>query len=504
MVDTSGTPRLPARGSASRGAPTRAHGPAGVRRPAAVGIARIAARIVGVARHQGTALPGMAAERVWPGAFAALADQLRSTVLIVGTNGKTTTSGLIAEIVRRADGRPIANRSGANMRQGIVSSLVSAADLHGRLRRQHDGPRDAVFEVDEMALEQLLPELGPSVIVATNLFRDQLDRYGEADSIADRWAIALATAAEGSILVHCADDPRLVMLASGSPLATLTFGLAGPPADRDHHPDAGGSVADPVACRTCGRQLVYTWRSIGHLGDFACPEGHVRRVAPDVTVESIPVAAGPPAAPSGSRATLRLGGRLGSATARPALPGLTNAYNVAAAVTAGAALGHELQESAEAIEGYEGPFGRLEWLEIEGRNLVMVLIKNTVSLAETVFLAPTLGADVVLLGLNDAPADGRDVSWIWDAPIAPLVADRAVVLTGSRAADLHLRLLYDQDVAAAPPRSIEATDSLAAGLDAAVARTPLGGTVIAAGTYTAMMGLRSIAQRRGDAPPAPR
>ena len=505
MVSTSGTPRLPVRDPASRGARVRAQRPVGVRRPAAVGIARIAARIVGIGRHQGTALPGMAAERVWPGAFAALADQLRSTVLIVGTNGKTTTSGLIAEIVSRADGRPIANRSGANMRQGIMSSLVGASDLHGRLRRRADPPRDAVFEVDEMALEQILPELGPSVIVATNLFRDQLDRYGEADSIVDRWAIALATAADGSIFVHCADDPRLVMLAAGSPLATLTFGLAGPPADRDSDPEASGSVADPVACRTCGRQLVYTWRSIGHLGDFACPAGHVRRLAPDVTVESIPAAAsGSARTPSGSRATLRLGGRLGGATARPALPGLTNAYNVAAALTAGAALGYEFEGSAEAIEGYEGPFGRLEWLEIEGRNLVMVLIKNTVSLAETVHLAPTLGADVVLLGLNDAPADGRDVSWIWDAPIAPLVADRAVVLTGSRAADLHLRLLYDQDLVAAPPRSIVATDSLAAGLDAAVARTPVGGTVIAAGTYTAMMGLRSIAQRRGDAPPPPR
>ena len=505
MVATNATPRLPGR-DRTPGAPrTPARGKAGVRRPAAVGLARIAASIVGLAHHQGTALPGLAAERVWPGAFAALAAQLRSTVLVVGTNGKTTTSGLIAEIVRAADGQPIANRSGANMRQGIVSSLVSAADLHGRLRHDGDGSPDAVFEVDELALERILPELGPSVIVATNLFRDQLDRYGEADSIVDRWAAALLTAADGSILVHCADDPRLAMLAADSPLATLTFGLAGPPADRDHRPDAGGSIADPVACRTCGRQLSYGWRSVGHLGDFACPEGHIRRSAPDLTVESIATPeAADSGAPAGSRTTLHLRGRLGETMARPALPGLTNAYNVAGAITAGVALGYELGRSAAAIEGYEGPFGRLEWLEIEGRRLVMVLIKNTVSLAETVYLAPTLGADVVLLGLNDAPADGRDVSWIWDAPIAALVADRAVVLCGSRAADLHLRLRYDQDTSARPPRSIEEAGSLAAGLDAAVARAPLGGTVVAAGTYTAMMGLRAIAQRRGDAPPAPR
>ncbi|MEA2653480.1 MAG: hypothetical protein QOI37_707 [Chloroflexota bacterium] len=477
----------------------------GVRRPAAIALARITAKAVGLARHQGTALPGFAAERVWPGAFAALAAQLRSTVLVVGTNGKTTTSGLIAAILDGDHGRPIANRSGANMRQGIVSSLLGAADLHGRLRPGEGGPRDAVFEVDEMALEQILPELGPSVIVATNLFRDQLDRYGEADAIVDRWAAALADAAGGSILVYCADDPRLAMLAAGTQLATLTFGLAGPPADRDPSPQAGGAVADPVACRTCGRQLEYAWRSVGHLGDFACPEGHVRRAAADVTVESVArTASRSPDASAGGRATIAVGGRFGVATARPALPGVTNAYNVGAALTAAAALGCDLVRSAAAIEGYEGPFGRLEWLDVEGRHLVVILIKNTVSLAETVYLGPTLGADVVLLGLNDAPADGRDVSWIWDAPIAPLVADRAVVLCGSRSADLHLRLRYDQDASARPPRSIVDVGSLAAGLDAAVALAPIGGTVVAAGTYTAMMGLRAIAQRRGDAPPAPR
>ena len=500
MVSKS-APRPPVGGP--RHARSRSRSSGGMRRPAAVGLARIAAGLVGLAHHQGTALPGMAVERVWPGAFAALADQLGATVLIVGTNGKTTTSGLIAEIVRGAGDRPIANRSGANMRQGIMSSLVGASDLRGRLRPHRDGPRDAVFEVDELALEQILPELGPSVIVATNLFRDQLDRYGESDAIVDRWAAALATAADGSILVHCADDPRLAMLASESSLPKLTFGLAGPPADRDSRPEAGDSIADPVACRTCGRQLEYAWRSIGHLGAFACPAGHIRRVAPDVAVEPLPVTNASQTRPR-TTATLALTGRLGSATAKPALPGLTNAYNVAAAVTAAAAIGRELAQSAETIDGFAGPFGRLEWLEIEGRQVVMVLIKNTISLAETVHLAPYLAADVVLLGLNDAPADGRDVSWIWDAPIGQLVADRAVVLTGSRAGDLHLRLKYDRGVPEAPPRSIEEAGSLAAGLDAAIARAPRGGTVVAAATYTAMMGLRTIAQRRGDAPPPPR
>ena len=270
-----------------------------IRRPTAIGLARLTAGLVGLARHEGTALPGLAAERIWPEALATLAGQLRATILVVGTNGKTTTAGLIAEMLRREDGPPIANRSGANMRQGIATSLVRAADLRGRLRPGELGARDGVFEVDEMALAQILPDLGPSVIVATNLFRDQLDRYGEADAVVDRWAAALATAADGSILVFCADDPRLAMLASNATLSSRSFGLAGPPADRRPSNDDDDAIADPMSCWVCGRQLGYAWRSIGHLGAFACPDGHVERATPDLMIGS--VAGVVPPGPSGFR-----------------------------------------------------------------------------------------------------------------------------------------------------------------------------------------------------------
>jgi lipid II isoglutaminyl synthase (glutamine-hydrolysing) len=492
-------PRIPVGAwPARRSAPVSAR----LRRAAAIGLARITGRLVGAAGHQGTALPGMVAERVWPEALVTLGGQLRTTILVVGTNGKTTTSGLIAEILCRTGGEPIANRSGANMRQGIVTTLVRASDFHGRLRRGDEASRDAVLEVDEVALGQILPELGLSVIVATNLFRDQLDRYGEADAIVDIWAVALAAAAKGSILVHCADDPRLAMLASRIDMPTITFGLVAMPTDRDQGWPADDAVADPVACRTCGRQLVYEWRSIGHLGAFACPDGHVRRAEPDIAIEMLKGDAGDAAGPSTSVA-ITLRGRQRATIARPALTGLINAYNVGAAAAPGLAIGHDVARSADAIDGYGGPFGRFEWIEIDGRHIVLVLIKNTVSLAETVRLGASLEAGVVLIGLNDAAADGRDVSWIWDAPIAALVAGRAVVLTGSRATDLHLRIKYDHEDSMAAPRSIQEAGSLAAALDLAVAEAPRGGVVVAAATYSAMMGLRRIAQRRGDASPAP-
>jgi UDP-N-acetylmuramyl tripeptide synthase len=445
------------------------------------------------------------AEHIWPEALATLAGQLGTTVVVVGTNGKTTTAGLIGEILRSGGREPVANRSGANMRQGLVTTLVRESDLGGRLRPDIEGPPDAVFEVDEATLEQVLPGLGPSVIVATNLFRDQLDRFGEPDAIVHRWVAALATAADGSSLVYCADDPRLAMLASASQLPTRSFGLVTMPSDREQRSRDIGAIADPVTCQRCGRQLTYAWRSIGHLGAYACPSGHIRRTAPDIAIESVEGESKPqPWGAWATGATVRISGSHGSTVVRPRLPGLPNAYNIAAAVAAGTMIGRSVGSSADLIEGYAGPFARNEWMVIDGRHVVLMLIKNTVSLAETVRLGSSFAPDSVVLGLNDAAADGRDVSWIWDAPIAQLVRGRDVVLTGSRAADLRLRLKYDPEITITPPASLEERDSLADALDLGVSRAPRDGVVVVGATYTALMGLRAITHRRGYASASPR
>lgn len=477
-----------------------------VRVPLAVGAARAAAHLTGLVHHRGTAIPGLVAQKIWPEALLSLGGQLERTVVVVGTNGKTTTAGLIAHLIGHGGAQPIANRSGANLRQGLVTTLVGASDLHGRIGHSHDARRDGVFEVDELALEQVLPDLGPTVIVATNLFRDQLDRYGEADVIVAHWAAALEHAAPGSRFVYCADDPRLAMLAGAIDVPTMTFGLKDAPADRPETDPLHRATIDPVACGTCGRPLVYGWRSVGHLGDFRCPEGHIRRARPDVSV----VPLGPVDrhglmgdGPAGV-ATVRIETATGSAVARPRIDGLPNAYNVAAAVAAAAALKMDPLAATAALDGAGGAFGRLERIAIGDRILVLVLVKNTVSLDETARFGPILDAEVTLMALNDAPADGRDVSWIWDAPIAPLVAARHVVLTGTRAEDLALRLKYDPAVTRSPPRSVRTEGNVEAALDDALAQAPPGGTIVAVATYTAMMGLRAIAETRGGVAPIPR
>jgi len=175
------------------------------------------------------------------------------------------------------------------------------------------------------------------------------------------------------------------------------------PTDRDQGSPADDAVADPVACRTCGRQLVYAWRSIGHLGDFACPDGHVRRAEPDIAVDMLPAPGTDREAGESARVAITVGDRRGVTIAHPALAGLINTYNVGAAVAAGLALGHDVEGSARAIDGYAVPFGRHEWIGIDGRRVLIALIKNTVSLAETVRLGASVRADVVIIGLNDAP-----------------------------------------------------------------------------------------------------
>jgi UDP-N-acetylmuramyl tripeptide synthase len=277
------------------------------------------------------------------------------------------------------------------------------------------------------------------------------------------------------------------------------------PRDWERRSGGVGAIADPVACQRCGRQLTYAWRSIGHLGAYSCPAGHIRRSAPDVAIESLE--GEPNTQPWGAAETgrtIRISGSLGSTVVRPRLPGLPNAYNIAAAVTAGTMIGRSVDSMAAVIEGYPGPFARNEWMIIDGRHVVLMLIKNTVSLAETVRLASSFAPDAVVLGLNDAAADGRDVSWVWDAPIAPLVRGRDVVLTGSRATDLRLRLKYDPESSLTPPASLEARESLADALVLGVSRAPRDGVVVVAATYTALMGLRAIAHRRGYASASPR
>jgi UDP-N-acetylmuramyl tripeptide synthase len=437
------------------------------------------------------------ARKIDPSLVSSLAADLGHVIFVLGTNGKTTTARLTARILESVDGTPpLANRSGANLAQGLASTLVAEADRMGRLR--HPG-RSAVFEVDELALDHVLDDIIPTVVVVLNLFRDQLDRMGEVEAVVQRWRGALHRLPRTTVVVSCADDPRVDALIVESGLPTIRFGLApGQGILSTAGEDDPSSLVDPVGCPVCGAPLVAAWRSIGHLGDWACPLGHVRRRSPDISVS-----VEPPEDGSGP-AIVTLQGSFGRMTARVHLAGLSAAYDSAAAAAAAIAAGVTPAAAIRALDGATPAFGRLEEAWIGRKRIVMALVKNPSSMTESVEVAARFAPDGVLLGLSDEPADGRDVSWIWDVDLGPLRAVQGIGLTGTRRDDMALRLKYEPGPIAAGRRIITRVGAPEVALAAMLAAVPAEGTLVVLATYTSLLAIRLTLEQRGLVPAIPR
>lgn len=445
-------------------------------RPAAlrakVRLARAAGALSRRAGRGGTSLPGKLLLTLDPHAVGRLAAELPGgSAVISATNGKTTTAALAATILERAGRRPVHNRAGANMAGGIAGALL-----------QRDGDADiGLFEIDEFWLDGLVGELQPRVLLLGNLFRDQLDRYGEIETIAARWA-AMAQAATSTTLVINGDDPFVAELGGDG---RVVYGIEDPRVAVA----AGDHAADAKRCRRCGAAYVYDRVFLGHLGHYHCDACGARRPVPDVTATEIALDG-----LTGSSFTLNTG--QGSCRVGLPLPGLYNVYNALGAAALTLALGVSLEQVAAGIAATPPAFGRGETVTIGGRQLLMLLVKNPAGANEVLrTVALEDGPLRVLAVLNDRIADGRDVSWIWDADYELLDGRRVeVVCSGDRADELALRLKY----AGIEPRNITVEHELGAALDRALA-LPGTGKVIALPTYTAMLALRDLLVDRGAA-----
>ena len=393
----------------------------------------------------------------------------------------------------------IANASGANLRQSVGSVFVNATTLRGRFRQPGT---IAVLEVDEAALPAVRPAVPGAVLVMTNLFRDQLDRFGETDHLVRLWTAMLGAEGPGSTVVHCADDPRVTSLAqiAGAKGARLVpYGFAGAP-DRT---SAAELTPEPVACPSCGAELARAWTTIGHLGDYACAGCGFARPKPAVSVEIVErhglvsqrlrFAWHDAAGPASEEVTLRL-------------PGLGNAYNAAGAVAAAVAMGLDTRAAVRALAAAVPPFARFEHFTVDGRTVVLSLLKNPATMAELTSVAQGAPLDRMVVALNDAFADGRDVSWYWDCSPADLVAGRPYRLTGRRAADFAVRLKYAvcDDPAQDPPGYLGLVADPTEAVDRTIAEAQPGGTVLVVATYTALLGIRAAFAGRGVIPPMPR
>jgi UDP-N-acetylmuramyl tripeptide synthase len=432
-----------------------------------------------------TALPGLVALTLDPDFIAALSSSLlHGVVCVSGTNGKTTTARMLSDIARATGWAPIHNRAGSNLDRGVAAALLADATWEGEPRGDF-----GLFEIDEASLPGVVGKIRPRAVVVTNLFRDQMDRYFELDALARRIGEALAGLPAETALVLNADDPLVANLALRKDARTIYFGV-----DDD---TVGGTVpqaiSDATRCPRCKAPLRYRRVVLAHVGDWHCDSCGLERPPRDVAATKVVLGEG------GSE--IVLGGVLAGAfeTIRVPIPGLYNVYNALAALAASRPLDIGLPEAIRALANFKPAFGRLETIEAKGKTLRLVLVKNPAGFnAAIAALLETGRHPRLLAALNDRDADGRDVSWIWDADFETLApAVEHAVITGIRGRDLALRFKY----AGLPAEKTQVVDDPAAAIDTALGAAPAGSEVVVLATYTALLALREALGRMGVVTP---
>ncbi len=401
-------------------------------------------------------LPGSIARRIEPRLLQLLSQQVKNgVILIAGTNGKTTTALLLCTILERKGYRIAHNSTGANLENGLMTALLESTNLLGTLDVDY-----AILEVDENIVPRVLTPLQPRIILCLNLFRDQLDRYGEVDTISKRWTKVISTLPLETVVIPNADDPTLSNLGQQLPQRVLFFGLNEP----ENYLEAIPHAVDSIYCPKCGHSLDYKGVYLSHLGDFSCPKCGFSKSKP--TLES--------------------------SEWSQILVGLYNKYNTLAAATAAKELGVDEVTIRDTINNFQAAFGRAEDLVINGKRVRILLSKNPVGTNETIRVVTQSTDKTTLLVLNDRTPDGTDVSWIWDVDTEKLVErGGTLVVSGDRVYDMALRLRYSQK---SPERNLNliVEEDLRQAIATALEHTPENETLHILPTYSAMLEVREV------------
>ncbi len=384
--------------------------------------------VIRVLHRGGTALPGRAALRLCPDLLDILARQVKS-VAVTGTNGKTTSARMIEEAFSEQGLSYLANRSGANLIDGITTEFVMNSTVFGRVKKDY-----AVIECDEAAARKVFPRLKPQVVVVTNLFRDQLDRYGEVTHTLENIREALRGTPE-AILCLNADCSLTASLAGDLPNPVRWFGVERGAAPSRPKPE----ISDATHCIRCKTEYEYDYITYGHLGGFRCPKCGYRRHPADFAVTEIVSQR-----PDGSDIVVDYGCEKLLVTVN--LPAMYNIYNAAGAMAAVTEMGLGAHAAAEALSKFRCGFGRMETFALAG-GARMMLVKNPAGCNQVIeYLQSMKEKFILVVCLNDRAADGRDISWIWDADFEGLRALSGrlsqVIVSGDRALDMRVRIKY--------------------------------------------------------------
>jgi len=411
----------------------------------------------------------------WPGHIALsvnknfIKDTLKNSkikiILIAGTNGKTTTTSLVQTILEKDGKEVIHNVSGANLLNGIASTLLLHSNIFGQISADF-----AIFEIDENTLPLVLGQTSPEYILLLNLFRDQLDRYGEVNSIVLKWKDALSKLDDKTTLILNADDPQIAYLGKDLPAKPLYFGIN----DKNLHQKQIQHASDSTHCPKCGTKLEYQYRYYSHLGVWTCKKCGLKRS--DTAIQKV---------------------------SHYPLPGIYNIYNTHAAVTLANALHISDQTTDSALHEFKPAFGRQEVFEEDGRKIQIFLSKNPTSFNVSLRTVKDLQGKHILLLLNDRIPDGRDISWIWDIDTEELVKDDIhVLISGDRAHDMGLRIKYSSssefsffNLKFSMKNSnfkFQIEDNLKKAINLGLEQTPKSETLYILATYSAMLEVRKL------------
>jgi len=446
-------------------------------------------------RGGGGALPGVLALRIYPEIVKELTENLdKGVILVTGTNGKTTTSKMIVEILKASGYKVLSNSGGSNLTRGIASALIESSNLFGNIKEEI-----GVYEVDEATMPKVIKSVKPKAIVVTNIFRDQLDRYGEVDKTAEILKKAIEYTPE-SVLILNGDDPIVASLGIDScrslsaekiPASAgmtkeggndnIYFGIT------DERLEAKSDLAiDIKDCLICGTEMVYPHRYYGHIGQYVCENCGFARPKLNVTAKNVRLS------PEKTSADIITG----TESAKLTLPmtGLYNLYNALAAISVGNFMNVKSTTLFKTLNNQKPAFGRMESFETGGRKAVIHLVKNPTGFNQVLeAITSNRKEKTVLIALNDNFADGTDISWIWDSEFELFKNGfRKIIVSGIRSEDLRLRLKY-ADVTG---RIITTEKDLERALDKAIAETKSGETLYILPTYTAMLDIRNILVQR--------
>lgn len=443
-------------------------------------LAGASGRLLGIGG--GTSLPGLIARRIDPDVLKSVVGASKAKkIVITGSNGKTTTARMTAAMAVNNGKRVSHNRAGSNMLQGVTSVAVNFADIFGRLNSDV-----LLFEIDEGTMPLVMPEIKPDVVVITNIFRDQLDRYGELYSVAKALDKTLEDLPESSTMLLNGNDPQVANFGLKAKAKRLFFGLEtteiGTPVPEQS--------ADIIRCIHCQEDLQYKVAYMSHLGLYSCPNCGYTLPPLDIAATSIKLA------PDGEAPThVELRTPQGNMTLEISLPGLHNVYNAAAAIGASLAAGFEKDKLPAALVSLKPAFGRLEKIQAGDQTIYLSFVKNPTSFNLILrLIAQHPGKKHVLLAASHTIVDGEDFSWLWDIEVEEVAQDIAdVVCSGNKPEELAMRLKY----AEIPIDKITRIAELETALDAALKNAGPGGTLYILCSYTPTNQLRRIMQKRG-------